>query len=450
MLFIPRWPYTILLILITTLVILLLTVLKEPVLEGWFHTSTCRFIEVGSLPLISIVFTYFHIWLALFLTFYPVRYVGCCQIPGTNLGLGWQGIVPFKSKKMAQTAVRLVTERLLDVEEVFGRLDPVIIANRLRPVIGAHMETIMEEVAQANVPEIWASLPDPVKTELVEYAKHISPPIIRDMFIDMKKHIKSVFDIEHMVIDALTKDKDLLNQIFIRCGYAELCFIRNAGAWMGGIFGLIQAVIYLYYDDKWVLPTAGLIVGCITNWFALKMIFEPVEPIYLFCGKVKLHGLFLRRQQEVAVEYGRTLSSEVCNARNILSSFLTGPRSGALFDLCYSRIKEAINQFGGPSAHRLAALALGDDQINQLKDEVCERFVAVLPDCLSRIEDYADSALDMETTLREKLAALPSKDFESLLHPIFQEDEWKLILMGGALGVVIGLLQTYLINTGDC
>jgi uncharacterized membrane protein YheB (UPF0754 family) len=52
----------------------------------------------------------------------------------------------------------------------------------------------------------------------------------------------------------------------------------------------------------------------------------------------------------------------------------------------------------------------------------------------------------MEETLRTQMEALPSKDFEGLLHPVFQEDEWKLVVMGGALGALIGLVQAYFIN----
>jgi ElaB/YqjD/DUF883 family membrane-anchored ribosome-binding protein len=33
-----------------------------------------------------------------------------------------------------------------------------------------------------------------------------------------------------------------------------------------------------------------------------------------------------------------------------------------------------------------------------------------------------------------------------MLHPVFQEDEWKLIAVGGALGLAIGFLQAYVIN----
>ena len=57
-----------------------------------------------------------------------------------------------------------------------------------------------------------------------------------------------------------------------------------------------------------------------------------------------------------------------------------------------------------------------------------------------------EEALDMERTLTTRMQALPCRDFEGLLHPVFQEDEWKLVLMGGALGLLIGLVQAFFIN----
>ena len=49
-------------------------------------------------------------------------------------------------------------------------------------------------------------------------------------------------------------------------------------------------------------------------------------------------------------------------------------------------------------------------------------------------------------TLRGRLTALHPAEFEALLHPVFKEDEWKLVAVGGALGAAVGLLQAYLIN----
>ena len=37
--------------------------------------------------------------------------------------------------------------------------------------------------------------------------------------------------------------------------------------------------------------------------------------------------------------------------------------------------------------------------------------------------------------------ALPSAEFEGVLHPVFEEDEWKLIAVGGLLGMWVGIFQ---------
>jgi hypothetical protein len=38
------------------------------------------------------------------------------------------------------------------------------------------------------------------------------------------------------------------------------------------------------------------------------------------------------------------------------------------------------------------------------------------------------------------MSALSSAEFEGLLHPVFEEDEWKLILLGCAAGSMAGAI----------
>jgi uncharacterized membrane protein YheB (UPF0754 family) len=64
-----------------------------------------------------------------------------------------------------------------------------------------------------------------------------------------------------------------------------------------------------------------------------------------------------------------------------------------------------------------------------------------LPEHIRLIFDYAEEALDIEDTLREKMQSLSPPVLVSFLRPVFQEDEWKLILVGAILGGIAGLLQ---------
>ena len=86
-------------------------------------------------------------------------------------------------------------------------------------------------------------------------------------------------------------------------------------------------------------PLVATIVGLLTNWMALKCIFEPVEPVYLFFRQIKIQGLFLQRQLEVSGEFfdhlaSKVLTSEKCGttcstARRVKSSSARSPSTRA-------------------------------------------------------------------------------------------------------------------------
>lgn len=89
-----------------------LTVFKEQLAA--VGVSSKNIYEYGSIPVVGIFFTYAHIWFALHLMFYPLAFVGCCEMSGEfkGIGIGWQGIVPRKAAKMAGMAVDLMTSQV--------------------------------------------------------------------------------------------------------------------------------------------------------------------------------------------------------------------------------------------------------------------------------------------------------------------------------------------------
>ncbi|EGZ17293.1 hypothetical protein PHYSODRAFT_360475 [Phytophthora sojae] len=387
---VPSVPIIVSCVLVVILIILCFTVLKGPLED--IGIDSASLVTYGSIPLVSVVFTYFHIWVALWMTFYPLEYTGCMQIPDTNTGFGWQGIVPSKGEKMARQAVQIMTHQLLQVSEVFARIEPAQVVKELEPILFNTIHTVVEDMALKYSPELWAVLPTKVKEEIVE----------------------------------------------------KLAFIRNSGAYMGGLFGLMQMGIWFVYSDPIVVfPVIGLLVGTITNWLALKMIFEPVNP-KKYCG-ITFQGLFLRRQNEVAEVYGKMVARDVLNSRNIFEAILKGPYSDRLFELVYDNVQEAVNA-ATQTTQKIINFSIGEEMYANIKEDVTNHIVEIFPDSLRQIEGYATVAMDLEVTLREKMKMLSSEQFENLLHPIFEEDEWKLVVMGGALGVVIGIVQVFLIE----
>ena len=81
---------------------------------------------------------------------------------------------------------------------------------------------------------------------------------------------------------------------------------------------------------------------------------------------------------------------------------------------------------------------------DSVKERVADIVVAELPGQIALLHDYTEEALDLENEVRNKMSALPSAEFEAVLHPVFEEDEIKLILVGAVLGVLVGCFQEFI------
>ena len=214
-----------------------------------------------------------------------------------------------------------------------------------------------------------------------------------------------------------------------------------------------------FYFDHLMLPISGFLLGWITNWIALTLIFRPIEPvdIRLFpcCSPIRIQGLFLKRQREVSVEFASIVTKQILRADLVLEAMIRGPASDRLFAKVTGHIQDACDRFGGfDSIKPVVEYALGTERFEQAKQEVIDGMVHCLDlQCAEEVmkvqkelELYTDEAMDVERLLRTKMAELPPAQFEGVLHPVFEQDETKLIAIGAILGLIVGLLQVYLIG----
>merc|ERR1712217_590656 len=86
-------------------------------------------------------------------------------------------------------------------------------------------------------------------------------------------------------------------------------------------------------------------------------------------------------------------------------------------------------------------MAAGAETWVAFREGVCEEFWLHFPALMARVKTYVQDTLQLEGTIRTRLQALPSREFERLLHAVFEQDEFKLILVGAILGAIVGFLQ---------
>ena len=388
-----------------------------------------------AIPFVGAFIGWFTNWKAIKLTFYPKTFWG---IPPF---LGWQGIVPRKAEKMAGMAIDLITSKLLSVDEIFSRIDPKRMAEEMRAPIISIVPSLIHETMEEYAPRIWESLPGMVRERVVRKAMDDIPQVIADIIHEIRIHPADVLDLRQMVIDACKRDPGLLIRIFQTVGKNEFRFIELSGLIFGIPFGLLQMFIWFFIQPWWFLTFGGALVGGFINWLAIVMIFNPKHPRKF--GPFVLHGLFMRRQNEVAVAYSKMVADELLNPQNIIDGILKGPLSDGLFRIISKHVKAAIDKEAGLVKPFLQFM-IGTQTYIEMKNRAVDKIMLQAPKLLKTTFDYSKEAMDIETSLREKLISLPVEDFEDMLHPVFKEDEWILIALGVVLGGLVGYLQWHL------
>lgn len=387
-----------------------------------------------SIPFISGIIGYVTKVVAIQMMFAPMEFVGIKPF------LGWQGIVPRKAEKMAMISVDLMTSKLIRPSEIFARLDPQRIAKEIEVPMMAAAEDVVREVAQQYQPGLWEGMPEFARQKIINRVKAESPAVVAAIMQEVKNNTDKYFDIKHMVLSNLMKDKALLNDIFKKVGKQEFRFFSNAGFYFGFGIGLIQMICWLLFKQPWMLPAFGGFVGFFSDWIALQMMFRPQLPTR-FMG-MTFQGLFLKRQKEVAADYAALISKQLLTPANMMEELFRGAFSDRIMELVHKNVKRLVDEQAGV-ARPLVVYAVGSQRYIEMKNVVADRILQKMPETMKYVEAYAEDAMDVRNTLVNRMQDLTPQEFEGMLRPAFKEDEWSLIAVGAILGFLVGEAQVH-------
>ncbi|MCG8671548.1 MAG: hypothetical protein MI867_19235 [Pseudomonadales bacterium] len=395
-----------------------------------------------SIPVVAALVGWSTNWLAIKLMFYPLEFIGY-----QPLLMGWQGVIPSKAEKMAQVVVEKGLNSLANVSEVYNQIDRHRLSAELVKLINSRLEGYIDDLMNAENATLWENLPANVREGIYKSVRKQLPELIDQMLEDIGDQIDGLFDLEAMVIEKLVGNKELLNQIFQEAGEAEFKFIINSGLYFGFLFGLIQMGIWVFFQQWWILPLFGLIVGYATNVIALKIIFQPLNPVQI--GPFTLQGLFLKRQKAVAQVLCNITTSEVITISNILYAMLTGPKKERTYKLIQMHVRKSIdetNSWGLGIGKPVVKSMLGTQGYIDLKMRAADHAIALAQDELLTNNAFNVGQKEIiEDLLRTRMENLSSEEFQDVLRPAFQEDEWKLIVVGAVLGLGAGIAQLLLV-----
>jgi len=397
---------------------------------------TAEHLILLSIPIISAIVGWFTNFLAVKMMFYPIEFWGIKPF------LGWQGLIPQKRREMAEIEVELVLGKLLKVEEIAARIDPNELTQNIQRRLKQIIRRLVNDIMQESSPKTWASMPVQGKNLVYQRIEWDIPNVVQKTVADFQHNVSEIIDIKELVVKQLVDKPELINEIFLKAGAKEFPFIEKSGLYFGFLFGLPTMAIWHFYQLWWILPVGGLIVGYATNWIAIKIIFEPKNPIKV--GPLVFQGMFLKRQKEVARVYSEIIDKKLLNSQNIADIVLHGSGSENLLELIELHVNDAVERYVA-IAQPYFALSVGSENYFKMKEIAAKRIFDSSESYLSYAYDYTNSALCIGEDLCQKMQALSPEEFEGVLRPAYQADEWKLIVTGALLGMAAGFFQIYFV-----
>ena len=401
-------------------------------------------------------------WTGLIMLFQPVRLHGVRvpglsglartlprkvqEIPGLLYGrVGWQGIVPARAAKMGSIAVDKAIAKIGTPRDFYEQLDP--------PAIAEHIATIMEEKVPEIVdgamlrqhPRLWANLPDRIREAVYTRVQRQLPGIVSEITTEIGEHIDQLLDPKIMVIEHFRAHPALVNKIFYEVGRRELKLMVNFGLLFGFLLGIPVAIVDHVFGIWWLLPLLGVIVGWTTNLLGMALIFDPVEPKRV--AGLKLHGLFLRRQPQVADIYARIIAEDVITLENIGDFLVNGPRGDRTRQMIESAMGPAIDRAAGPARGALR-VAVGTREFDAIREQVAHDSAA---HTITPFRDPSFSARQSDkirVMFAQRTRELPSRDFVEMLRAAIKEDEWMLYAHGAVMGFAGGVLHVLIFGAG--
>ncbi len=191
----------------------------------------------------------------------------------------------------------------------------------------------------------------------------------------------------------------------------------------------------------WIgVPLLGGLIGYVTNWLAVKMIFRPIQPVAIL--GIRVQGLIGRRQQELAESIGRVVGDHLVQHEDVVRS-LDKVDIERLF-------REVLDRGLAPKLAELRSLPLiggflTAERVDGIREAMVKRAVEHKGLLLEKLEEAIEQGLDVRALVTAKVAAFPIEKVEALIIEVAARELRAIVWLGGVLGALIGVGQVLLV-----
>lgn len=182
----------------------------------------------------------------------------------------------------------------------------------------------------------------------------------------------------------------------------------------------------------------GAMIGWITNYIAIKMLFRPYKEMnFLF---FKIQGLIPKRRSEIAVSIADTVQKELISLKDITNSLNADEleeKMGAVVDkILEEKLESEITK-----KFPMLAMFLSDEIINKIKSMIKTSILENKETIINMFTSYLEEKVDFKKIIIENVEAFSLEKLEEITYSLAKKELKHIEVIGAILGGIIGIFQ---------
>ena len=182
----------------------------------------------------------------------------------------------------------------------------------------------------------------------------------------------------------------------------------------------------------------GAMIGWITNYIAIKMLFRPYKEMnFLF---FKIQGLIPKRRSEIAVSIADTVQKELISLKDITNSLNADEleeKMGAVIDkILEEKLESEITK-----KFPMLAMFLSDEIINKIKSIIKTSVLENKEAIINMFTSYLEEKVDFKKIIIENVEAFSLEKLEEITYSLAKKELKHIEVIGAILGGIIGIFQ---------
>lgn len=370
-------------------------------------------------------------WLAIKMLFYPLeekKYLGF---------LKWQGVVSKGFPRFAKLLANVIENEFIQIDDITRSID-------LKKELKANKDAVYETIGSL-CEDHKNKLPKELQKIIVEGGLPLLQSVLYEFLLAEAQNILRDFmcygqdkvGIRNYVLKRiLSQGAGTIENILFGAAGREIRFIVWFGGIFGALLGFLQYSLFAAGLSGWLLPVIGAVVGMVTNFLALLMLWVPKHPVQ-FAG-MSLQGAVPARADIIQEGVQAVIAKDFLLLEELFGMMVDALSEAEIRNIVQSQLKKGLPNSSAQAAGVMTMLSA--QQALRISDYLVQAIVNNMPAIKHRLQDYISKELDVFAIMRNK-KQVTADEFIAYMEHVMGSEPWVLMAYGGLLGGLIGLVQ---------